>query len=78
MFKLVVNKAVTNGKMTRLSDKGIILWKDISTVYYNYHTHTVEKLKTLTVRLFKWEVGQDLNVLARLLCLSDSHMYSHV
>lgn len=40
MFKLVVNKAVTNGKMTRLSDKGIILWKDISTVYYNYHTHT--------------------------------------
>lgn len=28
------------------------------------------------MRLFKWEVEQDLNVLARLLCLSDSHMYS--
>lgn len=33
-------------------------------------------MKTLTVRLYKWEVGQDPNVLARLLCLSDSHMYS--
>lgn len=77
MFKLVVNKAVRNGKMTRLSDKGIILWKDISTVYYNYHTHTYSgKIENTDCEIV--QIGQDLNVLARLLCRSDSHMYSHV